>query len=185
MQADSGLSAPSSPSKLGNRPATTPFISNLIELLCPLFESGTVDPQVDPRSIDSSVVWKMLIYINQWTKNLNNVKFLNTHPVEKNSVLGLFGIVSEAFNNIRIYLKAPLSAPPSPKVADSLSPLQTHPPPPRPHLTAPVAAPVTSAAGPTVDGSAWKKKVVEHSGTSYDTTCACANPPSFLPTCSA
>jgi len=84
---------------------------------------------MDPRSVNSSAVWKMLIYINQWTKNLNNVKFLNTYPAEKNSVLGSFGIISEAFNNIGIYSKAPPPAPLSLKIADSPSPPQTCPPP--------------------------------------------------------
>ena len=177
MRADSGLSAPSSSSRLGNTSATTLFICNLIESLHPLFESSTVDPQVDPRSVDSSVVQKMLIYINQWTKNLNNIKFLNTHPVEKDSILGSYGVVSEAFSNIGIHSKAP-PASPSPKVADSLSPPQTHPPSPRPHPTALVAALVTLAAGTTAGSSAWKKKkAVECSGTSRDTIYACANPP--------
>jgi len=122
MQADSGLSVLSSPFRLGNTSTTTPFVGDLTELLCPLFESSTVDPQMDPRSVNSSTVQKMLIYINQWTKNLNNAKFLYTHSVEKDSVLASFGIISEAFNNIGIYSKAPPSAPPSPKAADSPSP---------------------------------------------------------------
>ena len=151
----------------------------LIESLCLLFESGTVNPQVDPRSVDSLAVQKMLIYINQWTKNLNNVKYLNTHPVEKDLILGLYGVASKAFSNIRIYSKAPPPVPPSPKVADSLSSPQTHPSPLRPHPTAPVAVLVTLAAGTTAGGSAQKKKkAVERSGTSCDMTCACADPPS-------
>jgi len=175
---DSGLSAPSSSSRLGNTSATTPFVGNLIESLCPLFESSTVNPQVDLRSVNPSAVRKMLIYINQWTKNLNNVKFLNTHPVEKDSILSSYDIVSKAFSNIGIYSKAPPPAPPSPKVADSPSPLQTHPPSPCPHPTAPAAAPVTLAAGTTAGSSAQKKKkVVEHSGTSHDMTHAHADPP--------
>jgi len=125
MRADSGSSVSSSPSRLGNTFATTTFISDLIESLHPLFESSTVNPQVDPRSVGSSAVRKMLIYINQWTKNLNNIKFLNTHPVKKDSILGLYGVVSEAFSNIGIYSKAPLPAPPSSKVADSPSPLSS------------------------------------------------------------
>ena len=148
MRADSDLSAPSSPSRLGNISATTPLIGNLIESLHPFFESGTIDPQVDPRSVDSSAVRKMLIYINQWTKNLNNVKFLNTHPVKKDSILGSYSVVSEAFSNIGIYSKALPSVHPSPKDADSPSPLQTHP-----HPTAPAAVPVTLAAGANVGGS--------------------------------
>jgi len=121
----------------------------------------------------------MLIYINQWTKNLNNIKFLNTHPVEKDSILGSYSVISEEFSNIEIYSKAPLPAPLSP------SPLQAHPSPPHPHPTAPAAAPVTSAAGATVGGSAQKKKkAVEHSGTSCNTTCTCANS-SSPSTCSA
>ena len=122
MRADSGLSAPSSPSRLGNTSATTPFVGDLMESLCPLFEFSTIDPQVDPRSVNSSAVQKMLIYINQWTKNLNNVKFLNTHPVEKDSILGSYGIISKAFSNIGIYSKTPPSACPSPKDVDSPSP---------------------------------------------------------------
>ena len=68
--------------------------------------------------------------------------------------------------------------------------MQTHPPhskpvppPPCPHSAAPAAAPVTLAAGATAGGSAQKKKkkVVEHFGTSCDTTCACADLPSLLP----
>jgi len=121
MRADSGLSALSSPSRLGNISATIPFIGDLVESLCLVFESGTIDLQVDPRSVDSSVVWKMLIYINQWTKNLNNVKFLNTHPVKKVSILGSYGLVSEAFSNIGIYSKALPLAPLSPKDVDSPS----------------------------------------------------------------
>jgi len=60
--------------------------------------------------------------------------------------------------------------------------LWTHPPPPHPLPTAPAAVPVTLAAGAAVGGSAQKKKkAVEHSGTSCDTLCACANPPSLSP----
>ena len=65
MQSDSASSALLSPFRLGNTSATTPFIGDLIESLHPLFESSTVDPQVDPRSVNSSAIWKMLIYINQ------------------------------------------------------------------------------------------------------------------------
>jgi len=176
---DSGLFAPSSSSRLGNTSATTPFVSNLIESLCPLFESGTINLQVDPRSINSSVVQKMLIYINQWTKNLNNVKVLNTYPVEKDSILSSYGVVSEVFSNIGIYSKAPPPASLSPKVADSPSLIQTRHPPPHPHPTAPAAVPVTSAAGATMGDSAWKKKkVVEHPETSCNTTYAHTDLPS-------
>ena len=78
-----------------------------------------------PRS-RFSAARKMLIYINQWTKYLNNVKFLNTHPVEKNSILSSYDVISEVFSNIGIYSKTPPPAP-SPKVADLPSPLQTRP----------------------------------------------------------
>jgi len=152
-----------------------------MESLCPLLESGTIDPQVDPRSVDSSVVRKMLIYINQWTKNLNNDKFLNTHPVEKDSILSSYGIISKVFSNIGIYSKAPPPACPSPKDADSPSPPQ-----PRPHPTAPAAAPVTLAAGATAGRSTRKKKkAVEHPGTPSNMIRARTNLPSLLPTCSA
>jgi len=65
----------------------------------------------------------------------------------------------------------------------------THPPHPKsillpshPHPTAPVAVPVTLAAGATADGSARKKKkkMVKHSGTSCDKTCAHADSPLHL-----
>ena len=135
-----------SPSRLGNTSATTSFISDLIESLHPFFESGTIDPPVDPRSVDSSVVWKMLIYINQWTKNLNNVKFLNTHPVEKDSILSLYGIVSEAFSNIRIYSKAPPL--PFPHLR-----LQTHPPHSKPIL--PPSSLSHSPCGSAIYFSCW------------------------------
>jgi len=170
MQSDSGSSASLSLSGLGNTSATTPFISKLIESLRPLYKSGTVNLQIDPRSINSSVVWSMLIYVNQWAKNLENVKFLNSHPVKKDSILGSFGVMSEAFNNIRLYSKAPPPVSPSSKAVDPPLPFQPRPPPPRPCPTAPVAVPVTSAAGVTAGGSVWKKKkAVEYSGTSRDT----------------
>ena len=181
MRLDSGLSTPSSPSGLGNTSATTLFIGKLIESLCPLYKSGIVDTQVDPRSVDSSAVRSMLIYVNQWAKNLENVKFLNSHPVEKDSILGSFGVMSEAFNNIGLYSKAPPLASLSPKAADFPPPIPTSSSPPCPHPTAPVPVLVTSAAGVTVGGSAWKKKkVVECSGTSCD-TCARADPSSPPP----
>ena len=203
MQSDSGSSAPLSPSGLGNTSATTPFIGKLIESLRPLYESGIVDPQVDPRSVNSSAVQSMLIYVNQWAKNLENIKFLSFHPVEKDSILSSFGIMSEAFNNVGLYSKAPPSASPSPKAADSPLPSQPCPPPPLsspplvlppplfspplvlpppcPHSTAPVAALVTLAAGVTAGGSARKKKkAVERSGTSRNTR-AHADPPSPPP----
>jgi len=186
MRVGSGLSAPSSPSRLGNISATTPFIGNLIESLCPLFESGTIDSQVDPRSINSSVVQKMLIYINQWTKNLNNVKFPNTHPVKKDSILSLYGIVSEVFSNIGIYSKAPPPAPPSPKDADSFSPLQTCPPPPL--ILIPLLLQQCHLLWLLVllrVGSVQKKKkVVEYPGTSHNTIHAHADPPLLFLTCS-
>jgi len=80
MRLDSGLSTLSSPPGLGNTSATTPFISKLIESLHPLYKSSTVDLQVDPRSVNFSAIWSMLIYVNQWAKNLENIKFLNFHP---------------------------------------------------------------------------------------------------------
>jgi len=69
----------------------------------------------------------MLIYINEWTKKLNNVKFLNTHPVEKDSILSLYSIVSKAFSNLGIYSKAPLL--PLPHIR-----MRTHPPHSKPIL---------------------------------------------------
>ena len=89
--------------------------------------------------------------------------------------------MSEVFNNVGLYSKAPPPASPSPKAVDSPLPFQPRSPLPRPHPTAPAVAPVTSAAGVIADGSAWKKKKpVEHSGTSRD-TCARADPPFPLP----
>jgi len=84
----------------------------------------------------------MLIYINQWTKNLNNVKFLNSHPVEKDSILGLYGVISEAFSNIRIYSKAP------PLPVPHLR-MQTHPP-----YSKPVLPPSSSFHCPCSDTTA-------------------------------
>jgi len=53
---------------------------------------------------------------------------MNANPVEKESVLKWYHILSEAFTNIGLYPKAPPPAPPSSKDVDSPSPPQTHPP---------------------------------------------------------
>jgi len=181
MRSDSGLSTLSTSSGLGEVSATSPFMNAIVKSLRPLFDSGTVDPKVDLRKADTEAIWMTLMNIFKWTKDLENAKFLNANPIEKSSVLDWYYTISKAFTSIGLYPKAPSPAPPSPKDADSPLPSQPHPLPPHPRPTASVVAPVTSAAGVTVGGSAQKKKkMVEHSGTSCD-TCACADPPSPPP----
>ena len=102
----------------------------MVESLCPLFDSSTVDLMVDSRVVNTKAIQNMVIQLYKWSKDLENAKFLNANPVKKASVLEWCYILSKAFTNIRLYPKAPSPAPLSPKDVDSPSPLQTHPLPP-------------------------------------------------------
>jgi len=87
MCLDSGSSMPVTSSGLGDVSAISPFIDAMVEFLHPLFDSGTVDPMVDPRAVDTKAIRNTFIQLYKWSKDLENAKFLNANPVEKASIL--------------------------------------------------------------------------------------------------